>query len=241
LALFKLVIMSNIIITIMWVVAVVTWCLTSLFLLFAMVEGDTAVAANQILHSTSLQQNILGALPCSAQRSLASVRLSILAASAQATSLVNSTVAGSYPQMPGGPYSSVCVPYFPAPNYTPTTCPANAISLQSFAANLYGPASSGMAVGVVEDIAAVSMGVAALTGSLSAMGAAANCSYVLDSLHYAIDQGESIELDLQLLWIGFLILSVACMLLSLSIPVYVYRAVRLGPEPGKKGDAADPD
>ncbi|CAI5988530.1 unnamed protein product [Closterium sp. NIES-64] len=208
-------------------------------------EGDTAVAANEILHDASLQKQVLGSLPCSAQRSLASVRVSILAASAQATSLVNTTVASTYPQvlqqMPGGPYSAVCVPYAPAPSYTPTTCPSTAIDLQSFAANLYGPASSGMAVGVVEDIAAVSMGIAALNGSLAAMGAAANCSYVLDSLHYAMDQGDRIELDLQLLWIGFLILSVACMLLALCIPVYVYRAVRLGPEPEKKGDAADPD
>ncbi|CAI5515598.1 unnamed protein product, partial [Closterium sp. Naga37s-1] len=245
LAFLKLVIASNIIITIMWAVAVVTWCLTSLFLLSAMLEGDTAVAANEVLHNASLQHSILGALPCSAQRSLASVRVSILAASAQATSLVNTTVATTYPQvlqqMPGGPYSAVCVPYAPAPSYTPTTCPANAIDLQSLAANLYGPASSGMAVGVVEDIAAVSMGVAALNGSFAAMDAAANCSYVLDSLHYAMDQGASIELDLQLLWIGFLILSLACMLLALCIPVYVYRAVRLGPEPEKKGDAADPD
>ncbi|CAI5982863.1 unnamed protein product [Closterium sp. NIES-65] len=208
-------------------------------------EGDTAVAANEILHDASLQKQVLGSLPCSAQRSLASVRVSILAASAQATSLVNTTVASTYPQvlqqMPGGPYSAVCVPYAPAPSYTPTTCPSTAIDLQSFAANLYGPASSGMAVGVVEDIAAVSMGIAALNGSLAAMGAAANCSYVLDSLHYAMDQGDRIELDLQLLWIGFLILSVACMLLALCIPVYVYRAVRLGHEPEKKGDAADPD
>ncbi|CAI5488297.1 unnamed protein product [Closterium sp. Naga37s-1] len=135
----------------------------------------------------TVPKQVLGSLPCSAQRSLASVRVSILAASAQATSLVNTTVASTYPQvlqqMPGGPYSAVCVPYAPAPSYTPTTCPSTAIDLQSFAANLYGPASSGMAVGVVEDIAAVSMGIAALNGSLAAMGAAANCSYVLDSLH----------------------------------------------------------
>ncbi|CAI5988534.1 unnamed protein product [Closterium sp. NIES-64] len=315
LALIKLVILSNIVITIMWVVAVVSWCFTSIFFLSAMLEGDTALAANEILHDPSLQHDILGSLPCSSQHSLASVRASILAASAQATSLVNSTVATSYPQvlqqMPGGPYSAVCVPYAPAPSYTPTTCPSTAIDLQSFAVNLYGPASSGMAVGVVEDIAAVSMGnlygpassgmavgvvediaavsmgVAALGGSLATMGAAANCSYgdrieldlqllwigflilslacMLPSLlvsphsppcfhsptlshrppwhkhQYAMDQGDRIEMNLQLLWIGFLILSVACMLLALCIPVYVYRAVRLGPEPEKKGDAADPD
>ncbi|GJP60500.1 hypothetical protein CLOP_g17714, partial [Closterium sp. NIES-67] len=183
-AFLKLVIASNILITVIWAVVVFTWCLTSVFLLSAMATQQWQ--RMRCFHDVGLQQRVLPSLPCSATHSLASIRNAVHASSAQACSLINNTVAAQYPRccsrcQEAPTALSVCRTALPPPTLPPPAPQRH--SLQTFANSLYSPASSGMSPHVVEDVSALSEGVAALNDSLATIQAAVNCSYVLDSLH----------------------------------------------------------
>ncbi|CAI5511652.1 unnamed protein product [Closterium sp. Naga37s-1] len=52
------------------------------------------------------------------------------------------------------------------------------------------------------------------------------------SFQFALDEAQAMVTDFQMLWIGFLVITIACMMQALSMPIYVFRAVRLGDKLG---------
>ncbi|CAI7845979.1 unnamed protein product [Closterium sp. NIES-54] len=59
-----------------------------------------------------------------------------------------------------------------------------------------------------------------------------NCSCAANIAAFALNEAEAMVMDFKMLWVGFLVITIACMMQALSMPIYVFRAVRLGDKLG---------
>ncbi|CAI5496700.1 unnamed protein product [Closterium sp. Naga37s-1] len=81
---------------------------------------------------------------------------------------------------------------------------------------------------VKNDLTATAQTLALLESTIPNVLTLVDCSYVANIAKFAISEGQAMVTNFQMLWVGFLVITIACMMQALSTPIYVFRAVRLG-------------
>ncbi|CAI5474983.1 unnamed protein product [Closterium sp. Yama58-4] len=234
-ALLKWVVASNILVTLIWVVVFFTWCLTAGLLVAYLVNGDTSIALEQVQQSPTINSAMDKYLHCIPSEKLLNATRYARYTAATVLTTVNSSVDSNAPRIftflgvPGG----ICVPYGPAPNYTRdmSYCdPSTTITFQQFVNTLSTTASSSVLVPEVvrNDLTAAAKTLALLESTIPNVLALVDCSYVASIAAFAMSEAQAMITNFQMLWVGFLVITIACMMQALSMPIYVFRAVRLG-------------
>ncbi|CAI5496699.1 unnamed protein product [Closterium sp. Naga37s-1] len=233
-SLLKWVIASNIIITIIWVVVFFTWCTTAALIIAYLVNGDTSVALEQVQQSPTMSSAMDKYLHCIPSEKLLNATRYARYTAATVLTTANSSVAANAPRAltylnaPGG----ICVPYGPPPNFTRDSsyCGNGTISFQQFVNGLSATANSSALVPdvVKNDLTATAQTLALLESTIPNVLTLVDCSYVANIAAFAIAEAQGMITNFQMLWIGFLVITIACMMQALSMPIYVFRAVRIG-------------
>ncbi|CAI5511653.1 unnamed protein product [Closterium sp. Naga37s-1] len=233
-SLLKWVVASNIIITIIWVVVFFTWCTTAALIIAYLVNGDTSVALEQVQQSPTMSSAMDKYLHCIPSEKLLNATRYARYTAATVLTTANSSVAANAPRAltylnaPGG----ICVPYGLPPNFTRDSsyCGNGTISFQQFVNGLSSTANSSALVPdvVKNDLTATATTLALLESTIPNVLTLVDCSYVANIAAFAIAEAQGMITNFQMLWIGFLVITIACMMQALSMPIYVFRAVRLG-------------
>ncbi|CAI5517745.1 unnamed protein product [Closterium sp. Naga37s-1] len=233
-SLLKWVVASNIIITLIWVVVFFTWCMTAGLLIAYLVNGDTSVALEQVQQSPTVNSAMDKYLHCIPSEKLLNATRYARYTAATVLTTANSSVASNAPRLfaflrvPGG----ICVPYGPAPNFTRDTdlCVEGTILFPQFVNMLMRTAGSTALVPEVvrNDLTATAQTLALLESTIPNVLILVDCSYVANIAKFALSEAQAMVTNFQMLWVGFLVITIACMMQALSMPIYVFRAVRLG-------------
>ncbi|GJP52394.1 hypothetical protein CLOM_g11515 [Closterium sp. NIES-68] len=239
-SLLKWVVASNVIVTLIWIVVFFTWCTTAGLIIAYLVNGDTSVALEQVQTSPTIMSAMDKYLHCIPSAKIENATRYARHTTATVLTTANTSVTNNVPgafKLVGAP-GGICVPYGPAPNYTrdDSLCGDSTISFTQFINKLSTTANSSAIVPdvVKNDLTATVTTLAMLQTTIPNVLVLANCSYIAEIAKFIIDEAKSMLTDFQMLWIGFLVITIACMMQALSMPIYVFRAVRLG---DRLGDA----
>ncbi|CAI7798783.1 unnamed protein product, partial [Closterium sp. NIES-53] len=130
----------------------------------------------------------------------------------------------------------ICVPYGPPPDYTRNMsyCSDGTVTFQQLVDGLAAAANSSTVVPMADqnDLMAAATTLALLESTIPNVLILVNCSYVANIAAFALNEAEAMVMDFKMLWVGFLVITIACMMQALSMPIYVFRAVRLGDKLG---------
>ncbi|CAI5517746.1 unnamed protein product [Closterium sp. Naga37s-1] len=232
--LLKWVVASNVIITIIWVVVFFTWCTTAGLIIAYLVNGDTSVALQEVEQSPTISSAMDKYLHCIPSDKLMNATRYARYTAATVLTTANTSVATNAPSIfeflhaPGG----ICVPYGPPPDYTRdmSYCGEGTITFQQLVNGLATTANSSTVVpeAVKNDLTATATTLSLLESTIPNVLVLVNCSYVAEIAQFALDEAQAMVTDFQMLWIGFLVITIACMMQALSMPIYVFRAVRIG-------------
>ncbi|CAI7911366.1 unnamed protein product, partial [Closterium sp. NIES-53] len=233
-SLLKWVVASNVIITIIWVVVFFTWCMTAGLLIAYLVNGDTSVALEQVQQSPTMNSAMDKYLHCIPSEKLLNATRYARYTAATVLTTANSSVVSNAPRLfkflgvPGG----ICVPYGPAPNFTRDTdlCVEGTILFPQFVNMLMTTAGNTMLVPEVvrNDLTATAQTLALLESTIPNVLTLVDCSYVANIAAFALSEAQAMVTNFRMLWVGFLVITIACMMQALSTPIYVFRAVRIG-------------
>ncbi|CAI5966438.1 unnamed protein product [Closterium sp. NIES-65] len=233
-SLLKWVVASNIFLTLIWVVVFLTWCMTAGLLIAYLVNGDTSVALEQVQQSPTISSAMDKYLHCIPNEKLLNATRYARYTAATVLTTANTSVVTNAPRLfkilrvPGG----ICVPYGPAPNFTRDTnlCVDGTILFPDFVNMLMTTAGSSVLVPEVvrNDLTATAQTLALLESTIPNVLTLVDCSYVANIAKFAMSEAQAMITNFQMLWIGFLVITIACMMQALSMPIYVFRAVRLG-------------
>ncbi|CAI5481654.1 unnamed protein product [Closterium sp. Yama58-4] len=233
-SLLKWAVASNVVVTIIWVVVFFTWCTTAGLIIAYLVNGDTDVALDEVQHSPTMVSAMDKYLHCiPSDKIVNTTRYARYTASTVLTT-ANTSVATNAPKAfeALNATSGICVPYGPPPDYTRdmSYCGPGTITFQQMVNGLGAMANSSDVVpeAVKNDLAAAATTLSLLESTIPNVLFLANCSYVAEIAQFALNEVQAMVTDFQMLWIGFLVITIACMMQALSMPIYVFRAVRIG-------------
>ncbi|CAI7798808.1 unnamed protein product [Closterium sp. NIES-53] len=81
---------------------------------------------------------------------------------------------------------------------------------------------------VRNDLTATAQTLALLESTIPNVLTLVDCSYVANIAAFALSEAQAMVTNFRMLWVGFLVITIACMMQALSTPIYVFRAVRIG-------------
>ncbi|GJP30897.1 hypothetical protein CLOM_g7301 [Closterium sp. NIES-68] len=231
-ALLRIVVVTNIILFFLWFSVFWAWIATGIFFTTYIVEGDSVAALQQVMLNPSVNSAMSRYLPCANHSDMQSVLTTARSALFTSQTFIKSALEDGYPQvLQAAGASSVCVPYAP-PQYTPnpSICEPGSLTLTQLSKKLNQSGGSGLPPEVVSDLTAVLANTERLEGTLDSVQTILDCAYIKNVAQFIIDQAFKLESNLRLVWVGFLVLAVACMLFSGAMPTYAFRASRLMPD-----------
>ncbi|CAI5999561.1 unnamed protein product [Closterium sp. NIES-64] len=236
-ALCRTVAVTNIILVFLWIMVVWAWVATGIFYATYLVEGDSVAALAQVMHNPSVNSAMSQYLPCAKQAQMQAVVTIAHSAIFTSQTFIKNELENGYPQgLQAAGATAVCVPYDPPQyNQNVSICKPGSLTLSQIfqKLNQSGSAGSvGMPEEVLSDMSALLVSTDRLESAIEGIKTIIDCAYVKNVAQFIIDQAFKLESNLQLLWIGFLIIGLACMLFCAAMPTYAFRAARLTP-PGK--------
>ncbi|CAI5996684.1 unnamed protein product [Closterium sp. NIES-64] len=230
----------------------ITWSTVTLCLLSTLFAGDTSAAMWQVsqqdpVGNSSMQQW----LPCARASDVRQAINTTVTALAASVSLLNTSVVTTYPQvLTAVNATGICNPYAGGGadlSYDVTSCPPGTLPPAAFFKALTtltctnGTCEVHFPNGTVTllqvppaALSALQNTSAALTqliDSVPVLRQIANCTYVKEICEYASGLASNMERDFNMLWWGFIVISVASMLLALALPVYIFRSAHPQADP----------
>ncbi|CAI5977270.1 unnamed protein product, partial [Closterium sp. NIES-65] len=243
---------SHILVSLIWAMGFITWSTVTLCLLSTLFAGDTSAAMWQVsqqdpVGNSSMQQW----LPCARASDVRQAINTTVTALAASVSLLNTSVVTTYPQvLTAVNATGICNPYAGGGadlSYDVTSCPPGTLPPAAFFKALTtltctnGTCEVHFPNGTVTllqvppaALSALQNTSAALTqliDSVPVLRQIANCTYVKEICEYASGLASNMERDFNMLWWGFIVISVASMLLALALPVYIFRSAHPQADP----------
>ncbi|CAI7891299.1 unnamed protein product [Closterium sp. NIES-53] len=210
------------------------WVATGIFYATYLVEGDSVAALAQVMHNPSVNSAMSQYLPCAKQAQMEAAVTIAHSAIFTSQTFVKNALEKEYPQgLQAAGATAVCVPYAPPQyNRNVSICKPGSLTLSQLFQKLNqsgSRGSAGMPEEVLSDMSAVLVSTDRLENAIEGIRTISDCAYVKNVAQFIIDQAFKLESNLQLLWIGFLIVGLACMLFCAAMPTYAFRAARLAP------------
>ncbi|GJP65966.1 hypothetical protein CLOP_g22856 [Closterium sp. NIES-67] len=234
---------SHVLVSLIWAMGFITWCTVTLCLLSTLFAGDTSAAMWQVSQQEPMGNSTMQAwLPCAKADDMQQALNTTAAALSASITQLNASIATNCPQLLTAVNASgICNPYADGTSLTynltsclPGTMPPTEL-LQTLAAaacsnstcHIQHPNGTHLEVQVPEavlnDLKNASSALKLLYSTVPALLQIANCTYVKQICEYASGLAQDMERDFNMLWWGFIVVSIASMLFALALPIYIFR------------------
>ncbi|CAI7845955.1 unnamed protein product [Closterium sp. NIES-54] len=244
---------SHILVSVIWAMGFITWCTVTLCLLSTLFAGDTSAAMWQVSQQDPVGNSTMQQwLPCARASDVRQAINTTVTAISASNALLNTSIATTYPQLLTALNATgICNPYAGGStelSYDVTSCPPGTLPPAAFLQSLVTtlPCTNGtcqlkfpngtvmllqVPPAALSDLQTASAALTHLVDSVPVLLQIANCTYVKEICEHASGMATDMERDFNMLWCGFIVISVASMLLALALPVYIFRSAHPQADP----------
>ncbi|CAI5481648.1 unnamed protein product [Closterium sp. Yama58-4] len=239
-------------VSVIWAMGFITWCTVTLCLLSTLFAGDTSMAMWQVSQQDPVGNSTMQQwLPCARASDARQAVNTTTTALSTSISLLNTSIVTHYPQLlPALNATGICSPYVGGGadlSYNVSSCPPGTLPPAAFLQALAKlPCTNGtcqvqlpngtltqlqVPPAALAELQTAYAGLTQLVASVPVLIQIANCTYVKEICEHASGMANDMERDFSMLWWGFIVISVASMLLALALPIYIFRSAHPQTDP----------